>query len=203
MKPKSAIVCAAALALGLTACDKTPDVQGGWQGSVTPLELNDNGGVSAGQNVSSQVVTNLSFVRDAEGKTGMVEFQSNIDIINATPFNQQAVSPYEINIAATAVATGQYRFVDDDEMTVVIDPASVKVTVDPDAVTYGANVLTGQEMPAQVDSLKAQSVRNIQAMLTQKMRLYYGQFAKIDDIKVHGSVLQCEVADHDLTFQRK
>lgn len=203
MKPKSAIVCAAALALGLTACDKTPDVQGGWQGSVTPLELNDNVGVSAGQNVSSQVITNLSFVRYAEGKTGMVEFQSNIDIINATPFNQQAVSPYEINIAATAVAVGQYRFVDDDEMIVVIDPASVKVTVDPDAVTYGSNVLTGQEMPAQVDSLKAQSVRNIQAMLTQKMRLYYGHFAKIDDIEVNGSVLQCEVADHDLTFRRK
>lgn len=201
MKNKLSVIAAAVAALSLTACDKTPDVQGTWSGLISPLETG-GGQDLVGRNVSSQISTNLTFSGSSESKEGNVELASNIDIIDAVPFDNRVDAPYEVSVTASAQAMGTYRFVDDDDIAIVIDPASVKVTLDPDAVSYGANVLTGQQTPAQLDSLKAEFVKVYQAKVLQKVRLYYARFRKIDDVKVKDGMLSCEVNDTDLTFQR-
>lgn len=201
MNFRFSIIAAAVAALSLTACDKTPDIHGTWSGLISPLET---GGAQdlAGRNVSSQISTNLTFSGSSESKDGNVELTSNIDIIDATPFDNRVDAPYEVSVTASAQAKGTYRFIDDDDIAIVIDPASVKVTLDPDAVSYGANVLTGQQTPAQLDSLKAEFVKVYQVKVLQEVRLYYARFRKIEDVKVKGGTLSCEVDDTDLTFQR-
>ena len=144
----------------------------------------------------------MTFVPDAQKSgAGTVEFMSNVDVINTVPFEGKLVDPFEINIGATAVCTGTYHFEDQDDIVIAIDPASIKVDIDPQAVNYSENIATGQDA-AQIDSLRPALVRQYTRQLLPVMKDYYSKITRIDDIKVKDGIMSCEINDRDLTFRR-
>lgn len=200
-------VAAAVVVLCLAACSRLANIEGTWNGAPVRYEqptasgaVGSDGAVAT--NVSTQIATNMTFVPDAQKSgAGTVEFMSNVDVINTVPFEGKLVDPFEINIGATAVCTGTYHFEDQDDIVIAINPASIKVDIDPQAVNYSENIATGQDA-AQIDSLRPALVRQYTRQLLPLMRDYYSKITRIDDIKVKDGVMSCEINDRDLTFRR-
>lgn len=200
-------VAAAVVVLCLAACSRLANIEGTWNGAPVRYEqptasgaVGSDGAVAT--NVSTQIATNMTFVPDAQKSgAGMVEFMSNVDVINTVPFEGKLVDPFEINIGATAVCTGTYHFEDQDDIVIAIDPASIKVDIDPQAVNYSENIATGQDA-AQIDSLRPALVRQYTRQLLPVMKDYYSKITRIDDIKVKDGIMSCEINDRDLTFRR-
>lgn len=206
MKRTKIALALSGIVLLLGSCDKTPDVAGTWEGNAVRMDAaadNKTAAPSAttARPINTQIATNLTFIPDAtDAKKGTVELASDIDVVDYVPFNDTADSPYELNIAATSVATGSYHFTDDDEIVIAIDNKSVKVNIDPEAVSYGSNVLTGVQTPA-IDSIKPAIVNRYNTLLLPEVKNYYSRFNKIDDIKVKESIMSCEIGDRDYTFR--
>lgn len=200
-------VAAAVVVLCLAACSRLANIEGTWNGApvryeqpTAPGAVGSDGAVAT--NVSTQIATNMTFVPDAQKSgAGTVEFMSNVDVINTVPFEGKLVDPFEINIGATAVCTGTYHFEDQDDIVIAIDPASIKVDIDPQAVNYSENIATGQDA-AQIDSLRPALVRQYTRQLLPLMKDYYSKITRIDDIKVKDGIMSCEINDRDLTFRR-
>ena len=200
-------VAAAVVVLCLAACSRLANIEGTWNGApvryeqrTAPGAVGSDGAVAT--NVSTQIATNMTFVPDAQKSgAGTVEFMSNVDVINTVPFEGKLVDPFEINIGATAVCTGTYHFEDQDDIVIAIDPASIKVDIDPQAVNYSENIATGQDA-AQIDSLRPALVRQYTRQLLPVMKDYYSKITRIDDIKVKDGIMSCEINDRDLTFRR-
>lgn len=200
-------VAAAVVVLCLAACSRLANIEGTWNGAPVRYEQPTASGAvgsdgTVATNVSTQIATNMTFVPDAQKSgAGTVEFMSNVDVINTVPFEGKLVDPFEINIGATAVCTGTYHFEDQDDIVIAINPASIKVDIDPQAVNYSENIATGQDA-AQIDSLRPALVRQYTRQLLPLMRDYYSKITRIDDIKVKDGVMSCEINDRDLTFRR-
>ena len=200
-------VAAAVVVLCLAACSRLANIEGTWNGAPVRYEqptasgaVGSDGAVAT--NVSTQIATNMTFVPDAQKSgAGTVEFMSNVDVINTVPFEGKLVDPFEINIGATAVCTGTYHFEDQDDVVIAIDPASIKVDIDPQAVNYSENIATRQDA-AQTDSLRPALVRQYTRQLLPVMKDYYSKITRIDDIKVKDGIMSCEINDRDLTFRR-
>lgn len=200
-------VAAAVVVLCLAACSRLANIEGTWNGApvryeqpTAPGAVGSDGAVAT--NVSIQIATNMTFVPDVQKSgAGTVEFMSNVDVINTVPFEGKLVDPFEINIGATAVCTGTYHFEDQDDIVIAIDPASIKVDIDPQAVNYSENIATGQDA-AQIDSLRPALVRQYTRQLLPVMKDYYSKITRIDDIKVKDGIMSCEINDRDLTFRR-
>ncbi len=200
-------VAAAVVVLCLAACSRLANIEGTWNGApvryeqpTAPGAVGSDGTVAT--NVSTQIATNMTFVPDAQKSgAGTVEFMSNVDVINTVPFEGKLVDPFEINIGATAVCTGTYHFEDQDDIVIAIDPASIKVDIDPQAVNYSENIATGQDA-AQIDSLRPALIRQYTRQLLPVMKDYYSKITRIDDIKVKDGIMSCEINDRDLTFRR-
>ena len=200
-------VAAAVVVLCLAACSRLANIEGTWNGApvryeqrTAPGAVGSDGAVAT--NVSTQIATNMTFVPDAQKSgAGTVEFMSNVDVINTVPFEGKLVDPFEINIGATAVCTGTYHFEDQDDVVIAIDPASIKVDIDPQAVNYSENIATRQDA-AQTDSLRPALVRQYTRQLLPVMKDYYSKITRIDDIKVKDGIMSCEINDRDLTFRR-
>lgn len=197
----TAIICLAGVSL-LSSCDRTPDVSGTWGGTAVSISQTGVPGVS-GTLADAQIANSLTFIPATDNKhSGNVELLSEITLIDAVPFDSTLVAPYEISVSAIATATGTYRFTDDDEMIIAIDPGSIRVSVDPEAVTYSENVLTGDQAPA-IDSIRPSLADAYRVRLLPLVRNEYGAFQSIDDIKVHSDMMSCEINDRDYTFRRK
>lgn len=191
------------LFLGMFAsCDSTPNIEGTWSGSGTNLGTSGKEDV-AGVNVNSHITTDITFIPTSNNKrTGDVEFLATVVTSDAVPFDSTIVAPYEVTVTAIATAKGSYSIVDDDEIIIALDNSSITMNVDPDAVTYDSNVLTGAD-GAQVDSLKPQIVAIFSARLLPLVRTHLDAFQHIDDVHVSKDMMSCEINNRDFTFRRQ
>lgn len=190
-----------AVVASLCACDRTPDVAGSWTGNAMQIGYSGKKDVT-GPLVNGQITNTLTFTPSVnKDNTGTIEVASVIDLIDAVPFEGNITDPYELSVSATAIASGTYRFTDDDEIAVAIDPSTINISVDPDAVAYSENVLSGAQVPA-IDSIRTQVATAYKAKLVPIVKLEYAKLQRIDDIKIHDNIMSCEIADRDCTLRR-
>ncbi|MDE5797130.1 MAG: hypothetical protein K2H75_08450, partial [Muribaculaceae bacterium] len=91
---------------------------------------------------------------------------------------------------------------DDDEIIVTIDPSSINATVDPASVALGYAVLTDKPV-AELDSLKAQILPNIDTSFTDEVRKRVTALHKLDDIKIQGTTMTLEIGKTDFTLNKQ
>lgn len=203
---KTAAVAAVA-ALAMTSCDGTPDVAGSWNIPATSLSQTGTQDAPGGVLVNSLVTTTVTFTPDKDNnRQGTITLNSmvNIDDTWSLANDTDILQTYEVSVAGTASISGTYQFVndEDDEMTASFDFANMSVNVDPEAVKFRTNVLDGQQSP-ELDTLKDGKLAEYTRDLNGKLKAYYTQFQKIDDIKVTDGMMSCEIGDRDFTFRRQ
>ncbi|MDE6628600.1 MAG: hypothetical protein K2K36_04445, partial [Muribaculaceae bacterium] len=124
-----------------------------------------------------------------------------ITVENTMPFNDSIVTPLQISASGTAPITGVYQAKDDDELLISLDVTSMSVSVDPDAVALNYNVLT-ENSAASVDQLKPGATVLATQQINRAAQNAFSNITQIDDIRIRGNVMSCDINKHDLVFSK-
>lgn len=196
MKINHALFAIAAL-LAFTGCGDRLDVLPGlWDG--TPVML----GSQSQMNSTTTVTMEFNAAPGSE-RTGDVTLRAFISTEDATvPQFDGMVESYALNVASTAMVNGKYNIIDDDEVALTLDPTSLQVRVDPDAVKYRSIVFTDEQKPI-IDSLMPAAAEHIAAVLRPQISQELYKYSRLHDVKIKdGSIMSCEIGDRDYTFRK-
>jgi len=201
MKKFPSVICATAAVAGMltlmTACDTkaklAESVQGKWTGN--PEKMLDTGAASA------SMVRTLEFTKGAADTEGSVTMTAIITVENTMQSNDSIVTPLQITASGVATITGVYQAKDDDELTISLDATSMNVNVDPDAVKLNYNIATATSAPL-VEKLKPGAAILATQQINRAAQNAFSNITEIDDIKIEGSIMHCEINHTDLTFTK-
>ncbi len=201
MKKFTSVICATAAVAGMltlmTACDTkaklAESVQGKWTGN--PEKMLDTGAASA------SMVRMLEFTKGAADTEGSVTMTAMITVENTMQSNDSIVTPLQITASGVATITGVYQAKDDDELTISLDATSMNVNVDPDAVKLNYNIATATSAPL-VEKLKPGAAILATQQINRAAQNAFSNITEIDDIKIEGSIMRCEINHTDLTFTK-
>lgn len=201
MKKFTSVICATAAVAGMltlmTACDTkaklAESVQGKWTGN--PEKMLDTGAASA------SMVRTLEFTKGAADTEGSVTMTAMITVENTMQSNDSIVTPLQITASGVAAITGVYQAKDDDELTISLDATSMNVNVDPDAVKLNYNIATATSAPL-VEKLKPGAAILATQQINRAAQNAFSNITEIDDIKIEGSIMRCEINHTDLTFTK-
>ena len=201
MKKFTSVICATAAVAGMltlmTACDTKANlaesVQGKWTGN--PEKMLDTGAASA------SMVRTLEFTKGAADTEGSVTMTAMITVENTMQSNDSIVTPLQITASGVATITGVYQAKDDDELTISLDATSMNVNVDPDAVKLNYNIATATSAPL-VEKLKPGAAILATQQINRAAQNAFSNITEIDDIKIEGSIMRCEINHTDLTFTK-
>ena len=143
----------------------------------------------------------LEFTEGSTDCEGTVTMMAMITVENAMQFNDSLVSPLQITASGTAMITGVYQAKDDDELMISLDVTSMSVNVDPEAVQLNYNVLSEESKPI-VEKLRPGAMVLATQQINRAAQNIFSNVTKIDDIHVKGSIMTCEINDHDLIFNK-
>jgi hypothetical protein len=199
MKKFTSVICATAAVAGMltlmTACDTkaklAESVQGKWTGN--PEKMLDTGAASA------SMVRTLEFTKGAADTEGSVTMTAMITVENTMQSNDSIVTPLQITASGVATITGVYQAKDDDELTISLDATSMNVNVDPDAVKLNYNIATAAPL---VEKLKPGAAILATQQINRAAQNAFSNITEIDDIKIEGSIMRCEINHTDLTFTK-
>lgn len=182
--------------IAISSCSKTEKFAGQWQG--TPERIMSIRGAS-----DASATISIDFAPSLEGKgTGSVMLSAVIEVEHTLDHLEGFDATYQSAVTANASITGSYTTKDDDDVVIALDPTSLKVLVDPGAITFSQNILTGLQQP-QVDSLSHAMADQIRVAVTPAIRDIFARYHRIEDIKVHHTdIMSCEIEDRDYTFRR-
>ena len=201
MKKFTSVICATAAVAGMltlmTACDTkaklAESVQGKWTGN--PEKMLETGAASA------SMVRTLEFTNCAADTEGSVTMTAMITVENTMQSNDSIVTPLQITASGVATITGVYQAKDDDELTISLDATSMNVNVDPDAVKLNYNIATATSAPL-VEKLKPGAAILATQQINRAAQNAFSNITEIDDIKIEGSIMRCEINHTDLTFTK-
>lgn len=201
MKKFTSVICATAAVAGMltlmTACDTkaklAESVQGKWTGN--PEKMLDTGAASA------SMVRTLEFTKGAADTEGSVTMTAMITVENTMQSNDSIVTPLQITASGVATITGVYQAKNDDELTISLDATSMNVNVDPDAVKLNYNIATATSAPL-VEKLKPGAAILATQQINRAAQNAFSNITEIDDIKIEGSIMRCEINHTDLTFTK-
>lgn len=197
------ILSALALTAALASCDREAalykEVAGTWAG--TPETFSDPAAYS------STITETLVFTPDATGtaktKSGPLEIAGMVSTSTQMVGTGDALqTPLTLSAAAETSVKGTWTVIDDDEIAIHLNPATISVQIDPTAVELTTNILTGTDTP-RLDSLRPAAALNMTAAIKQALTARYASIHRLDDVKVKGPILKFEIDDRDCVFTRQ
>ncbi len=196
MKIKYLFLAAVALACVCSSCNRFKALPGLWTG--TPAMLSNPG------QPSSTAITSIEF-NAAEGnkRSGEVVLRALVNMESATvpQFDGMVVS-YALTATASAVIDGKYNIVDDDEILLSLDPASLEVKVSPAAVKYRPGTFSDEQLPI-IDSLMPDAAQHLASVIRPLISQEFYKYSKLDDVKIeHNTILTFEIANSDYIFHK-
>lgn len=185
-------------AIGFQSCDDTArlikDVTGTWSGA--PEKLVDNSASSA------TIIDTYTFTAIPDTKGGNVTITSLISVTGQIDGAQAIVQPFSLSASGTASIQGTWTAIDDDEIALSLEPKTLDVNIDPQAVVLSSSLLSGNTSAA-VDSMKPALVQTIKAQVQQAVTARYLSMKHLDDVDVKGSILKYEIGKHHYTMSRQ
>jgi len=195
---------AIAASLTLTSCSDDKYISGQWLSGDSKIFLND-------QSLADVDVTSrLTFTPDEkDGRQGVISIVSDVVVRDEISTLDSLDLKYEVTITGQTSISGTYAYEDDedDEIIIHLDRSTLKTVVNPQAVTYGQNIVTDSLMP-QVETLDRKQIATVyQAQIHRAILDDYAKYTKLSDVKISKSLMSCEIKDkdaneRDFTFRR-
>ncbi|MDE5572184.1 MAG: hypothetical protein K2H32_06995 [Muribaculaceae bacterium] len=187
-----------ALMLMASACDShsklAKDINGTW--ASTPERLTDNIGNS------SSIIRILEFDKLPEKNGGTLIMSGLISVNSAVPQGDAVDSPISYTASGVATISGEWTVQDDDEITIYLDPSTMKIDVDPEGVVLDYNVLTASSAP-DTTAIKPALASMVKKAISTGVETKFFNAKKIDDIKIKDNIMSCEIDDYDITLHRQ
>ncbi|MDE5608569.1 MAG: hypothetical protein K2I64_06520 [Muribaculaceae bacterium] len=194
-------LCVAAGAIAFTSCNEkaklADSLTGTW--SSAPERI-----ATADTRATTTVERTLTFLNDESSNTGGdVDATVKFSILTGTQLQAADVQPISITAEGTASVSGRWEATDDDEIVVNWNFSTLKVNVDPDAVSLDYDVVTQNDSETLM-TLKPAVIKALTATISSAMPTEVFNFGKVDDIKFinNSTSLKCEIGDKDYVFNR-
>ena len=191
------------LAIGslLVACSNSEarfakEIPGVWQG--TPEAISDNSAISA--SIIDTYEFSPASMTANETLTGAVTVSGMVNV-STQVVDSAFAEPIQLSVAAHTTISGTWTVVDDDEMALSMDVASLVVDVDPKAfAANGSPMVMGN--PA-TDALNPEVRARIAEGIKQALSVRYASLRHMDDVKIKGALLKYEVGEEDFVLTRQ
>lgn len=200
------IICALAIlaaALSLDSCETKAhlanEIEGTWAG--TPQSITDNSALTA------TLLETFQFVKipaedGGESTGGTVNIvgmlSSSIQLVGDNDFEQ----PLTFTSSARSSIVGSWQAIDDEEIVVTLNPNTLTVVVDPDAVVPGSALLS-ESSQAKIEQMKPDIINMIASGLKQSLSNRYSSVKLLDDVEIDGPVLKFEIGKANYVFNRQ
>ncbi len=112
------------------------------------------------------------------------------------------MTPLTITASGTAVITGVYNVKDDDEVNLNLDATSLSISVDPEAVKLSYDIIDGNS-GSSLEALRPGALRLAQQQINRAAQEVFFNLDEIDDIRIDGDMMSCEIGHKDLNFRRQ
>lgn len=182
----------------LTSCSGTSslakNIEGSWSGTPKSLSTDIAG--------STSIVEIISFLPGDIKNGGNFDVTSMISATGSVRGTDGILIPYSLTASASATAQGSWRAIDDDEIAINIDPSTIDVTVDPDALVFNNNMITGTE-EATLDSIKPTVMNLLENRIKRDVMTRFLSIKHLDDVKVKSGLLKFEIDDEHYTLSRQ
>ncbi|MDE7470388.1 MAG: hypothetical protein K2M57_02960 [Paramuribaculum sp.] len=177
------------LAIGLTlaSCDSksslAKDMSGSWAGA--PERINSP------QTAATITCTDTYDFIEETGIAGGNVTIAGMMSVSAPMLSSGDTGGYSISAAANTTISGTWTVTDEDEVEMILDPRSLTVNIDPDALELRTDSL-GVQAP-QVDSIAPGLTDRLRQLLTGVMEEHYLSQRHLDDVEVSDNVLKFDV----------
>lgn len=192
-----------ALSLINSSCDSksrlADELNGTW--TASPQSISDNSAISA------TLIETYEFNTIPASESG-IKNGGTIDIVGMLSASTQIIDsnnnggPLELTASARSTITGTWQVIDDDEVLINLDPATLSIEVDPDAVVPGSASLADDHW-AKITELKPTIINMLASGLRQSLSNRYASLRTLDDVKIQEPMLKFEIGDMDYVFTRQ
>ncbi len=201
MKKFAYLFAAASLALAFQACDNasslSKDLEGAWTGN--PDRLFDSQ-ASSGTIIETFSFTPVDSVKDG----GSVTVTSLLSVTGAVSGAEGITQPVSVTASGSASISGTYRCVSADRAEITLDPQTLTVNVDPDAVVVNADVLTGTSAPANMATLKPNLAQSIASQFRTAVSQRVPDSATLESLSIKdGTTLKFKIDKTTYTLTRQ
>lgn len=184
----------------VAACDSASrlatEIAGTWSGAPVTIELPMTSATTASS------IDTYTFTHDPDGRGGNLTVTSMLSLsAPAGPVNA-TTGPVSISAAATASIQGRWEAIDDDDISVTLQPKTLQVSVDPSAVVVSTSPLSAGPS-ASVDSITPALVATITETLRRDLPNRYLAIKQLHDVEIKGSLLNWEINDREETLSRQ
>ncbi|MDE6089250.1 MAG: hypothetical protein K2G41_00980 [Duncaniella sp.] len=185
-------------ALSLVSCDGSSrlakDIQGSWSG--TPENFMDN------SVASTTILETYDFAAPENGgKTGSITIAGMLTISTQVLADTGIEQPLTLTASARSTISGTWTAIDDDEITVALDPATLNVMVDPDQIVAEGNMI-GTQTP-EIETMRPSVAQAVTSNMKRALEVRYSSIRHLDDVKVKGTLLKFEIGNMDCVFTRQ
>jgi len=173
------------------------EIPGTWQG--TPETFSDNSAITA------TIIDTYEFLPAAmtanETLSGSVTVTGMVNTTTQIVGDSALIEPLGLSASARTSISGTWTVVDDDEIALSLDPQSLVVEVDPDAVVANNNPLA-LSSPA-VDSIRPDLCKTMEHGIRVALTARYASMRHMYDVKVKGALLKYEYNHEDFVLTKQ
>lgn len=112
------------------------------------------------------------------------------------------IEPVTLTASAVSTINGTWTVIDDDEIAVSLNPQTLVVTMDPEAVSVANNVVTNNDNPS-IEKLRPGITATLRDGIKHTLSMRYASIRQLDDIKIKGPLLKFEIGKNDYVFTRQ
>ncbi len=187
----------AAVTLGFCGCESPSKlagaIEGTWSGAPKTLS-NQTDGIITG--VDSYVFTKTAPTE------GVVVVSTMLSLNEALPGDSSIIQPISLTAAAKATAQGSWVATDDDEISLTIDPTTIEISIDPQAVVLETSLLNGEDEDV-ASTLKPDVVERVKKQIARIVTVKYLDLKHFDDIKIKDGRMKYEVGKEHFIMSRQ
>lgn len=193
----------AIVALSLSSCDENArlakELHGTWAG--TPENVTDNTAITA------TLIETYSFTDAAQTMSkgaygGDISITGMISCSTQILADSTIIEPVTLTASAVSTINGTWTVIDDDEIAVSLNPQTLVVTMDPEAVSVANNVVTNNDNPS-IEKLRPGITATLRDGIKHTLSMRYASIRQLDDIKIKGPLLKFEIGKNDYVFTRQ
>lgn len=170
-----------------TSCDSASklaeDIDGSWS-SAPEMLANTPDGLITG-------VDNFVFSKTAS-TSGTIMIATMISVNRELPVNHDSTEPVSLTASAKATVQGTWMAADDDEIKLIIDPASIQVEIDPEGIVAVPNLITEVVAPT-TDSIPPALASALKKEILKVMTAKYIGLSQMDDVEIKDGRMKYEI----------
>lgn len=192
-----------AMMLGFTACNENArlakELHGTWTG--TPENETDNTAITATL-IETYTFSDAVLPLKEGVYGGAISITGLISCSTQMLGDSTMTGPVTLTASAVSTINGTWTVIDDDEVSVMLNPGSLVVNMDPEAVKVTNNVITNNDLPA-IEKLKSGISNTLLDGIRHTLTMRYASIRQLDDIEIKGPLLKFEIGETDYLFTRQ